>query len=210
MIDEEIRQTLEGDPGALFHDDLAPINDAFYVRDFVARAEGHRLQFLGDAQPHVMFDTRSRLDWVKGGLMEREQYFDFLCLRPFRQTLLCRNDVQLQRPPVPARMDGFLFSSPARASEGQIEGLHSVCIKSPAKPVAKVAAAMGAVFPRPVSFEKLLEIVKDREALRGILFAMISSGFAALHKYGLPPAANSRPVRERIRWPAMRAPAPAL
>lgn len=169
MIDEEIRQLINGDDGWFFHDDLAPINDSFYVRDFVARAARHSLQYLGDAQPHLMFDTRTSLDWVGGGVIEREQYFDFLCLRPFRQTLLCGADIRLDRPAGPERMDRFLFSSPARQSKGQIEGLNSVCMTQAPEAVARVAAAMGAVYPQPVAFDKLLESVGDREALRGTL-----------------------------------------
>ncbi|MEI9975944.1 MAG: class I SAM-dependent methyltransferase [Ignavibacteriota bacterium] len=119
MLDEEIQQVLTGDDGWFFHDDLAPINEAFYVRDFIARAAGHSLQYLGDAQPHLMFDSRASLDWVGGDLIEREQYFDFLCLRPFRQTLLCQGEVELKRPPEPNQMDQFLFSSPAGSRKGR-------------------------------------------------------------------------------------------
>ena len=207
MLDQEIRQLLALDDGWLFHDDLAPINDAFYVRDFVARAAGHSLQYLGDAQPHLMFDTRVSLDWVGGDLIEREQYFDFLSLRPFRPTLLCGGEVRLERPAGPERMDRFLFSSPARQSEGQIEGLHSVCMTEVPESVARVAAAMGAVYPQTVAFDKLLESVRDREALRGILFTLITTGFAAFHTHGFAPAesVSPRPRANRLaRWESAR------
>jgi hypothetical protein len=100
-------------------------------------------------------------------------------------------------------MDRFLFSSPARQSNGQIEGRHSVCITDPPEPVARVAAAMGAVYPLPVAFDELLESVGDRDALRGILFALISSGFAAFHSHRLAPLEklNPRPRANRLaRW----------
>jgi SAM-dependent methyltransferase len=207
MVDEEIRRTLDCNDGWFFHDDLAPINDSFYVRDFAARAARHSLQYLGDAQPHSMFDSGTALDWVGGDVMKREQYFDFLCLRPFRQTLLCGAEVRLDRPAGPDRMDRFLFSSPARRSKGQIEGLNSVCLADPPPAVARVADALSSAHPLPVAFDKLLESAGDREALRGILFTFISSGFAAFHTYGFAPAesACTRPRASRLaRWESVR------
>ncbi len=207
MIDQEIRQELNGTEGWLSHDDLAPFNDSFYVRDFAARAARHSLQYLGDAEVHSMFDSRNSLDWVGGGIIEREQYFDFLCLRPFRQTLLCASEVHLERPAGAERMDGFLFSSPARQSKDQIEGLHSICVFEPPEAVVRVAAAMGAIYPRPVAFDKLLESVPDREALRAILLPLISTGFAAFHSHNFAPveSASARPRANRLaRWESAR------
>jgi SAM-dependent methyltransferase len=183
MVEAEINLAFTEDDGWFYHDDLEPVNDPFYFRDFAARAAQHSLQYLGDARPHLMFDSRMPIDWVGDDVLEREQYFDFLCLRAFRQTLLCKSDVRLERPAGPERMDHFLFSSPARERDGQIEGRHSVCMSEAPEPVARVAAAMGAAYPVPVAFDELLEAVQDRDALRGILFTLISSGFAALHTH---------------------------
>jgi SAM-dependent methyltransferase len=208
MLDEEIWQMSNRNEGWFFHDDLATINDSFYVHDFAARAARHSLQYLGDAQPHLMFDTRVPLDWVGGGVMEREQYFDFLSLRQFRYTLLCGSEVRLDRPAGPERMDRFLFSSPARQSHGQIEGLNSVCMTGAPEAVGRVAAAMGAVYPIPVAFDKLLESAGDREALRGILFALISSGFAEfhIHDFSAGESVSPRPRASRLaRWETARA-----
>jgi len=207
MLDQEIRLELKGTEGWFFHDDLAPINDSFYVRDFAARAARHSLQYLGDAETHLMFDTTTSLDWVGGDIIEREQYFDFLALRRFRQTLLCGSEVRLERPAGPERMDRFLFSSPARQSNGQIEGLHKVCVKDAPEAVARVAAAMGAVYPRPVAFDKLLESAGDREFLRATLFTLISTGFAAFHTDSVAPVENvsPRPRANRLaQWESAR------
>ena len=202
MIQEEIRQSLTGADGWFYHDDLAPVNDAFFVRDFIARAAHHSLQYLGDAQQHMMFDTRISLDWVGGDVTEREQYFDFLCLRPFRQTLLCRDEVQLDRPPRPELMDRFLFSSSTRETNGKIEGLSSVCLANAPETVQNVARAMGAVYPQPVAFDAFLALAPDRETLRDILFALISSGFATFHTHGFAAgSAGPRPkVNTLARW----------
>ena len=207
MVEEEVRLALSVEDGWFFHDDLSPVNDAFYVREFVARAGQHSPQYLGDVEAHLMFDTRVSLDWVSGDVMEREQYLDFLCLRPFRQTLLCASEVGLERPACAGRMDRFLFSSPARQSKGQIEGFNSVAIRDPPEGVAHVAAAMGAVFPLPVAFSTPLGSVGHRDALREILFTLISSGFANFHVHDFTPrgSVTARPRASRLaRWEAAR------
>jgi SAM-dependent methyltransferase len=207
MIDEEIERMMAGNPGWFFHDDLAAVNDSFYVRDFVARAARHSLQYLGDAEAHLMFDVKNALTWLGDDVIEREQYMDFLCFRRFRQTLLCRAEAPLKRPAGPEQMDRFLFSSPARQSEAQIEGLNSVCITEAPPAVTRVAAAMGEVFPLPVAFDRLLEHAADRETLCGILFTLISSGFAEFHVNDLASgkSVGARPRgSRRARWESVR------
>jgi hypothetical protein len=150
-----------------------------------------------------MFDINNVLGWLGDDIIEREQYLDFLCFRRFRQTLLCHAELPLERPAAPDRMDRFLFSSPARKLEGQIQGLNAITITEPPDDVARVAAAMGEIYPLPVPFDKLLQCIPDRDALRRILFALISSGFAQFHIHdfvagqGLPP----QPRASRLaRW----------
>ncbi len=207
MVEEEVDLAITGNDGWFYHDDLSPINEAVYVRDFAAHARRHGLQYLGDAEPHTMFDVRNPLDWVKDDPIEREQYFDFLALRRFRFTLLCREEVAIERPPSPLRMDSFLFCSPAKRSEGQIEGLRSVSITEGPEAVTRVALAMGAVYPAPASFDQLLPYAGDRETLRGVVFTLIASGFASFHLHPFDALAQvgARPRASRLtQWEAER------
>jgi SAM-dependent methyltransferase len=207
MVDDEIERLLAGNPAWLFHDDLASINDSFYFRDFAAAAARHGLQYLGDAEPHLMFDPRGVLAWLDDDVIEREQYLDFLYFRRLRQTLLCRDGVALQRPARPEQMDGFFFSSPARPSDGQIEGLNSVRITAAHEAVTRVTAAMGAVYPLPVGFDELVPYAGGREVLRQILFTLIGTGFAEFHVHDFPCEENvsEKPRATRlVRWQAER------
>jgi SAM-dependent methyltransferase len=203
IVEEEIGRMLSSDPNYLFHDDLSAINDAFYVRDFVARAAGHNLQFVGDAEMHLMFDIRNVLDWVGGDPIEREQYFDYFNFRRFRQTILCRREVVLRRPARSEQMDHFLFSSPARQLENQIEGAHNVRIDDPPPVIASIAAALRAAYPLAVPFDHLLVQAPNRNALREILFALVRSGFAEVHVHDFT-ARNPVGMRPKIsrlaRW----------
>ena len=207
MIDDEIERLLTNNTAWLFHDDLAEINESFYFRDFAARAAAHRLQYLGEAEAHLMFDPRGALSWLGDDVLEREQYLDFLYFRRLRQTLLCREEVALRRPARPEQMEQFLFSCPAKESEGQIEGLNSVRITAAHDVVTRVVSAMGEVYPLPAAFDELLPYAEDREALCEILFALISSGFAEFHVFDFPCEENvtERPRASRLaQWQAAR------
>ena len=107
---EEAASLLEQGDDILYHDDLAPVNDAVWFEEFAAHAARYGLQYLGEADPHEMFDPRAIPRRSARGVLEREQYLDFLKLRRFRQTLLCHAGVKLTRQVDARRMDEFLFS----------------------------------------------------------------------------------------------------
>jgi SAM-dependent methyltransferase len=207
MVDDEIERLLNGNTAWLYHDDLAPINDSFYFRDFAARAADCGLQYLGDGEAHLMFDPRGVLAGLGDDVLEREQYLDFLYFRRLRQTLLCRDDVTLDRNAGPGHMERFLFSAPAKQADGKIEGLNSVRITPSHEIVGRVVSAMGEVYPLPVAFDELLAYAGDRDALREILFTLVSSGFAEFHVYDFPcqEIVTTRPRASRlVRWQSLR------
>ena len=94
-IRKEMENLLERGAEAVFHDDLAEPNDPFYLMDFIGHAARHGLQYLGDAEP-VRDDVRDlplpAEDWF-----EARQYGDFLACRKFRESILCRQEIPLDR-----------------------------------------------------------------------------------------------------------------
>jgi len=86
----------------LYHEYLEETNEPLLFHDFVERAAGHGLQYLADAQMHTMFPSTlgARAETALArfeGLTAEEQYADFLRLRPFRRSLLCRSAESLTR-----------------------------------------------------------------------------------------------------------------
>ena len=73
----------------LFHDDLAPVNDPVWFRDFVAHAARHGLQFLGEARARSARPARSKKSST--AISSR--------MRSFRQSLLCRAEVTAESRP---------------------------------------------------------------------------------------------------------------
>jgi SAM-dependent methyltransferase len=140
----------------LFHDDLAPVNDPVWFRDFEAHAARHGLQYLGDAGPAPY-------------IRDDEQHHDFVHMRAFRQSLLCRAGLNLRKPDA-ALMPQFLFS-------------------------AKDVVPLSDAYPLPVPFGELL----DYGATEDDLFELYKLGAVHLHVWHFPceesPSDRSRATR---------------
>lgn len=117
---DEFQTTLDHQEGHLYHDELADINQPLYFTEFVEKAAGHNLQYLGEADYFEMFSyifndsTREVLKQLASSRILREQYLDFLKCRRFRQTLLCHREAPVQADPLPERVTQFFISSPLR------------------------------------------------------------------------------------------------
>jgi SAM-dependent methyltransferase len=150
----EAKSLLEQGDDILFHDDLAPINDPVWFREFAAHAQRHGLQYL-----------------------------DFLKLRPFRQTLVCRAEIALDRAKGAARMDEFLFSENKRARrirDHQRAGIFDD------QAVEAVAQALHDTAPLPARFDELIAYAGNGDLLRKILFALLTAGCVNLHVHDFP------------------------
>ena len=172
----------------LYHDDLAPINDPVWFHEFAAHAARHRLQYLGDADPHEMFDPEGRLQTLHG-----EQLLDFDKRRSFRQTLLCREEVPMPRNVSAACMDRFLFS----------ENPHGHRLKGG----ESVAQALHDASPLPVAFSELLPYAAGKQALREILWVFLRMGCVDIHVYDFPceETVTAKPQASRLaRYQAAR------
>lgn len=208
LLEEETRLLLEKDAGSFWHDDLAPVNDPVYFHEFTAHAAAHGLQYLGEADAHLMFDPRRAAGVEADDPIEREQELDFLRCRRFRQTLLCRSGIVLDRDPDSARMSRFLFAAPARRlAGGEIEGLNGIRIAPGHAELEGIVGALGDSYPLPLPFDDLLPYASGPEALAEILFALARSGFATFHIHDFPceETVTARPRASALaRWQAAR------
>ena len=209
LIEEDAATLLGYTDGGLAHDDLSEVNHPLYFRDFMAHAAAHGLAYLGDSTVDRMFDPRGLLAWLPEDRLEREQYTDFLYLRSFRHTLLCRKEVKLRYPPRAEIMERLCFSASFQTVDGYLEGAGGVRIGVKQPAVEAVAKAMGACYPLPVAFQELLPYAGSAEELREILLALISVGFAECHSYGFPcqDSVTERPRATALaRYQARRSP----
>lgn len=194
----EAEALLKQGDDSLFHDDLAPVNDPVWFRDFAAHAARHGLQYLGEADSHTTFDPptgQAGRDTAEE--IEREQYVDFLKLRPFRQTLLCRAEIPLDRAIGPARMDDFLFSENKRARRIRHYKQDRLFDE---QAVEAVIQALHDTAPLPARFAELIPYAGDAEPLRQILFALLTAGCINLHIHDFPcqETASAKPRASRL------------
>jgi methyltransferase-like protein/ubiquinone/menaquinone biosynthesis C-methylase UbiE len=123
VVRSEVNRVLGYNPSYLFHDDLSPDNQPYYLHEFVALAAERGLHYLGDADYASMFATRypARMRETLASLgddaVSQEQYLDFIKCRRFRQTLLCRPEVKPQRRAPLAVIKECFFSSSAKAAQ---------------------------------------------------------------------------------------------
>jgi methyltransferase-like protein len=234
ILKKELERVLKYRPAHLYHDDLAPIFDCFYLHEFVTHAAGYDLQFLADMNS-TFFDVEGldaeaarALSGLEANPVIREQYLDFARCRRFRQTLLCHAAVAVVRQADPRKLGSLLMSTAAAAaalSDADIRSDEEVVFRGPqnlslktANPVMKAAlVALGSAWPERLSLNEVREQVAARlelpsnsvpaELLAEGLMSAFRLRIVDLHAY--KPRLTSRPGEQPrtsplIRWQAGR------
>ncbi len=201
----QVESVIERTPQVLFHDELNPYYHPVYFQEFAAHAARSGLQFLSEAN---YFDSQPRSlpanvlaeieKASKGDRIVREQYFDFMKCRMFRQTLLCHQGIVLPAAPLPACLAGLRASSTAKPvskkpdlSPGVAEefrGWQGAGVAT-AHPLTKaVMLLLAEAWPQTLSVSDLAEAASrqigeppDPEGLSQILISTYSAGVVDLH-----------------------------
>src|SRR5215510_1711786 len=167
--------------GSLFHDHLADINSPTYFHQFIADARKHGLQYLAEAD---FFDmqyeaiapeaSETLRELASNDIVACEQYLDFLTCRRFRQTLLCHEQIKIDRGLNPERVTDFFVASAARPLSQEVE-IDSTSIEvfrsskgtniSTNHPLTKTALLqLARVWPQSVRFKDLLAAARKELA----------------------------------------------
>jgi methyltransferase-like protein/cyclopropane fatty-acyl-phospholipid synthase-like methyltransferase len=216
LLKQELERVVKYTDAAFFHDDLSPVNHPVYFHEFAEHAARHGLRYLSEADvidlqpedyaPHVAATLRE-LD--SEDAIAREQYSDFLRCRAFRQTLLCRGDVNLDRTWKAARVRDLYVAGEVRPASPDPDvgsrlaelflGPKGAEIET-GRPVVKTAFVhLGAVWPRHMRFQELLGFVRsqlarasgeptegnenDARELADALLQAYTAGFVELHAH---------------------------
>jgi len=117
----EMEKLGEQDPGTLFHDTLGAVYRPTSFLGFMDHAASHELQYLGEAEFLEMNEEPFSPEAVEklrafgpDRFLDKEQLMDFLKVRAFRQTLLCRKSIALRRSPASEDLSRFHVSTRAR------------------------------------------------------------------------------------------------
>jgi methyltransferase-like protein len=194
----------------LFHDELAPVSDPVYFHEFATHSAQHGLQYLAEAdffemQTGVLPERAGEELARVGDLLAREQYLDFIKGRMFRQTLLCRAELALDRSPRALLTERLAVSSPARPSDGQdrdgrvrFEGPTGATLTTDHPLVIEALERVGESWPDAVWVRDLLPERRrdeDRRAVCNALLRCYAGNLVQLHtrRPALTTAVSERP-----------------
>ena len=150
MLEERLKRMENRDPGGTFHDELS---DAYHPVQFSEFAEHARMTGpIGS----------SALESVAGDdIVRQEQMLDFVRMRMYRQTLLCRAERVVRRDFPVERLRRLLLASPARSTPGEKSGAKVFTLPSGTKietnhtAVLALLETLEAAWPGALSFDEL-------------------------------------------------------
>jgi methyltransferase-like protein len=163
----------------VFHEFLEDVNEPIEFREFVRRARESGLGYIGEAilargwVGHLPDAVRQALEGVTRDPIELQQYSDYLFNRGFRQSLLCRGDVELTTEPQASRFDRLWIDSglePEAAEQGWsgddvvvFRATGSERFLSTGDPVTKAAlVSLRAAWPGSMRFPELFFAACER------------------------------------------------
>jgi methyltransferase-like protein len=129
LLEERLKKLTRREPGATFHDELSEAYNPVQFSDFAEHARKYGLQYLCEAvlpppsDPCYRSDVRSAVESMAGDdFFRQEQMLDFMRMRMFRETLLCRAERSVRRDFPEACLGRLLLASPARSTPGATPG----------------------------------------------------------------------------------------
>jgi len=187
---------LERSDETLFHDELAAVNEPVYFHAFMSHAARCGLQYLAEADffemqtgvlPEALSDELLRIEDV----IRSEQYLDFIKGRMFRQTLLCRAELEVDRSPQPLIVERLAVSSPAQGApvpdrKGRVtfEGPTGSTLTTDHPLVSRALERVGSSWPGAIWVRDLVpEDVSeaDRLAVCGAVLRCYAANLVQLH-----------------------------
>lgn len=103
----------------IYHDNLSPINQAFWFHEFAAQIEKAGMEYLADSMFSTMMldnfpqTVKDVLDGLQGELVRTEQYLDFVRCRYFRQSLIVHDGAPVNRRIEASRVTDLRFTTRA-------------------------------------------------------------------------------------------------
>jgi hypothetical protein len=171
------RKLLESRPDYyVIHEFLEGENRAFYLHEFATMVAKHGLQYLADSSFSSMVSAnlpaqvRDTLEAIAPDNLALEQYRDFITNRLFRQSLICREDVRLERRLGVAALAELYFRlgappgpQPWPNDAAPLPGGGSLTLAAPA--AKAIVGVLREAFPAAVRYDELQEAAGRREGI---------------------------------------------
>ena len=180
MLKNEVDALRQQPDSYLLHDHLEEANEPIYFYQFIERAARYGLQYLAEAEFNTMLtgnfpsEIAETLRRVSNEIVRTEQYMDFLRNRTFRQTLLCKKEIALNRNLTFQSVLTSRIASSAKpvAEHVDIQSSQPDAFHLPdgrtfttPNPILKAAFQyLSEIWPQSVPFNDLLNMVRARLA----------------------------------------------
>lgn len=170
------------------HDEFSADYDPVYFTQLVEHASRHGLQYVCEAQlppppdPCYCAEIRQVLEGRAGGDPVRlEQLLDFVRMRSYRETLLCRADRRVQRDIQPESFHRLLFASETTAAPGEAGAMTftlpgGISLESNHPGVKTFLQLLGRAWPRALCFSEI------EPELKGLGFALDENRAAVIFR----------------------------
>jgi methyltransferase-like protein len=168
LIESQLQRMEKHNPAAIRHDELSGDYHPVHFIDFVEHAGRHGLQYLSEAQlpppsdPCYRAELQSKLASVTGGdFFSQEQLLDFVRMRGYRETLLCKADRVVQREFSAENFRRLLFASQTAPAPGQAANATvfllpgGIKMESNHPGVRALLLALGAAWPLALTWQEL-------------------------------------------------------
>jgi len=158
----------------LLHEHLEENNIPTFFYQFIEQAEKHQLQYLSDTELSIMFAANfprkiAETLRMSGDQVRQEQYTDFLLNRAFRQTLLCHQDISLNRILKPEIIRNFYIVAPIQPYSSlpnlndqilenfKILGNDKITLSTESSIAKAVCLCLGESWPQSLSYNDLMQ-----------------------------------------------------
>lgn len=222
-IGAELDSFVSKNPLIAYFDEFAEENTPVYFSEFMRRAQSNGLQYLADAEittllPEAFPPEASEFLEGIGDTVMREQYIDFFRLGRFRQALLCRDTISIDRDNFSERLSRMYIGSPLQPP-GELEVntdanarfvSHAGAAVTVNQPFVKaVIDELGRSWPVRLSYSELLVRASARidiaepeaaEMLNKTLLRMFNPNLLDIDvaPYPFPPSASEMPVGSKL------------
>jgi hypothetical protein len=214
LLESQLQRMEKHQPAAIRHDELAGQYHPVHFADFAEHGRRHGLQYLCEAKlppptdPVYRTDLQSALESAAGdSILRREQFLDFVRMRSYRETLLCREGLKLRRDSSAENFRRLLIATQTTPAAGAVGGAAAFMLPGGIKMesnhpgVKALLVEAGKAWPHAVRLEEL------EPHLAGAGLALDAQGAALIFRLAVakmiefrtwnPPLAQGVPERPK-------------
>jgi hypothetical protein len=204
LIEDQLKRMEKRSPRGVYHDELGDTYQPVHFIEFVEHARKHGLQYLSEAvlppptDPCYGSDMRAALESAVGGdILRQEQILDFVRMRGYRETLVCRAERVVRRDFPAEHLRRLLLASPVKSAPGEATGAKVFRLADGIKMESNHAGAIAlleeleAAWPRALSLDEIEpRIAATGFALDGdgvtLLMRLVVARMVELHAWRAP------------------------